>query len=437
MANRKLKNFEFANHTEKGKLLNNNTDKVEFFDSPNGSVFLLCQDSMEMEQADTPASIAAQRIKYYLENEMVADAANALYNALIYTNGFIYEHGRKNGGLNGAGVHCACVLIRDGKVWYSTVGEMTIFFYNGKRLHTLSYGASNETKANPGESQEVTGSLLGMNRGFLPVINTEPLIPLNNDMVLLSSRGFCNNVPEKSIFKILSDPMPVQTKVYRLVDMASIAGGEQTISIQLISFYNLDHRERVFKPLEARRTIPPRKIAVALPANEKEVIEVTDNEKPAEGFFTTPVKAILLILGVLLLGYMVYDLFIYNPVPVVNRQAAVESPTSQATVAAPAVIDSRIPDDVVYEVKTGDTWSRIYSQYEVCSWFIRNHEANAGKFDAAENPVSGTRISIPVVYSAKKELNPHFFQEFSLQNTGSRCENASQAYIDSFRSTHF
>lgn len=441
MANRKLKNFEFANHTEKGKILKDNTDKVEFFDSPNGSIFLLCQDSKELEQQDTPATIAAQRIKYYLENELVPDPANALYNALIYTNGFIYEHGRKNGGFNGAGVHCACVLIREGKAWYSTIGDMILFFYNGKRLHILSRGNSTDTiaPATAEEEQETNrgSSLLGMNRGFLPVVNTSPLVPLNNDILLMSSQGFYNKVSDKNIFKILSDPMPVQTKVYRFVDMASIAGGEQTISIQLISFYNLDHRERQFTPVEVRRTIPARKVTAADPAIETEATSETGKETPAEGFLTNQVKVILLILGALLLGYMIYDLFIYNPVPVVNMSSTVEGQVSENAAAAPAMTDNRVPADVVYEVKSGDTWSRIYSQYEVCSWFIRTHEANAGKFDSAENPVSGTRITIPVIYSAKKELNPDFHQEFSLQKTGTRCENANQAYIESFRSAHF
>jgi PPM family protein phosphatase len=455
MANKKLKNFEFANHTEKGKLYKVNTDEVVFFDCANGSVFLICQDNSETQLETSPANLAAQRIRYYLENEYVANPANALYNALIYTNGFIYEYGRKNDEYKNVQVHCACILIRDNMAYYSTFGEIAIYFFNGKKLHLLSQGNKRITSLTPTSSEindlteEVANPdfLLGKNRDINPDVNTEALVPLNDDMVLLCSKGFFDAVPEKSISKILYDPMPVQTKVYRLVDMANIAGGEENISIQLVSFYNLEHVERKFKPLDVRKAISVKRTSRVDQNEEKSGLgENSTLEQLSEKYLTGPVKIVLTVLGVLLFAYMVYDLFIHDPMPPVkntNREIVVKE-TAPVVVEekkeekpVEVVSNKKIPADQAYLVKSGDTWGRIYTQYGVCSWFIRNHESNKGKFDADDNPVAGSRIQIPLVYSARKELNPNFYQEFSLQKTGNRCENANQAFIDSFKASNF
>jgi hypothetical protein len=109
MSTKKLKNFEFANHTEKGKIHLTNTDEVLFFDCPNGSVFLICQDRGENTTENSLSALAVQRIRYYLENEYVVNPVNAIYNALIYTNGFIFEYARKK--RNSTRVHSCSVLV--------------------------------------------------------------------------------------------------------------------------------------------------------------------------------------------------------------------------------------------------------------------------------------------------------------------------------------
>ncbi len=447
MANRKLKNFEFANHSEKGNAKNTNTDELTYFDCVNGNVFILCQDSSDHTLEVSPAALASERLKYYLENEFVENPTAALRNALIYTNGFIFEYGRKNPGYEHAYVHCACVLIRDNKVFYATLGELSVFYFNGKRPVLVSRGevveSDDEQQPSGGESEK-SGNLvlLGKNRDIEPMVNAEPLVPVNDDMLLMCSKGFYESVVEKSIQKILTDPMPVQTKVYRFVDMASIASGDENISLQLISFYNLDHTERKFVPLILKKSRATKK---KFPAKDK---EHNEEQKPSllneyrERLQDSPVKYVLVAIAVLLIAYMFYDLFIRDPMPPVRRTAdtvvaaddstAAEVITPEEEVANPS--SAQIPDDAVYTVKSGDNWSRIYSQYGVCSWFIRNHPLNEGKFDSEDNPVAGSRIYIPLLYSAKAEHNPEFYREFSLEKTGSRCENANQDFIDAFES---
>jgi hypothetical protein len=156
-----------------------------------------------------------------------------------------------------------------------------------------------------------------------------------------------------------------------------------------------------------------------------------------------PVNYILIALAILLLSYMFYDIFIHDPMPT-RKTTKTEKPVASDSVSA--VVDTpqkadvaeipvstKVPDDIMYTVKSGDTWGRIYTQFGVCSWFIRTYASNQGKFDSDDNPIAGSRITIPVIYSAKSSLNPDFYQEFSLEKTGTRCENANEDFVERFR----
>jgi PPM family protein phosphatase len=440
MANKKLKNFEYANQTVKGQIPLMNTDKLSFFECDNGYVFLIADGEGSDDQGENAAELAIERIKYYLENEFVDKPSEAVYNALVYANGFIYEQSRKNPHQDNRGVSVSCVLIRGNSVFYSSIGHSRIYFFDGRRVYLLSKGDKTvtiepESYTDPEIPDEIQIRLLGKAKRIFPGVNTEALMPVNGDMVLLVSDGFYNSLNDKALQKTLSDQMPSQTKIYRLMDLANLDSGEDNISAQLISFYNIENEVRQFTPLKEKT-----QVKINLPSRLPDFSAISGLVKD---YLKQPLyKTILGALAFLVFSYMFYDIFLYNPMPArkINNekittsdlQENIESGTTDE-VTSREPVDSRIPADVIYVVRTGDTWSRIYSEYGVCSWFIRNHPPNAGKFDSADNPIAGQRLSIPVVYSSRSNLNPNFYQEFTLQKTGSRCENANEEFLKNFR----
>ena len=444
MANKKLKNFEYANHTVSGKSENINSDDLAFFECINGFVFIICDGKISGSSEVKPSALTTERLKYYLENEYVENPSDAVYNALVYANGFIYEYARKNPEFNDPRVSCSILLIRNNESYYCVVGNSTISFFNGKRLFVLATDLDAKGKSKEKTDDALSeGFFIGEKQNIIPEVNREPLIALNDDMIMLGSDGLSDVVTEKQVLKILGDPMPVQTKVFRLTDMAVHVGSEDSITVQLIAFYNLNHTERKFVPLtlkgkkfikdvNARRKVKTDDSSGEDQTSQKEHSPIIENlKKPA-------VKYTLLALGILLVAYMFYDLFLYNPVrpvkfePITNQEQLLEEPDEEVTVT----LENKIPDDHIYTVQSGDNWSRIYTQFGVCSWFIRNHPPNRGKFDSADNPVAGSRINIPVVYSSRRDLNPDFYQEFSIEKTGTRCENADQEFLDNFKENH-
>lgn len=411
MTTRKLKTFEYAYKSQKYSGTEQIRETVGAYDTANGFALVFCSGYSNEEKDAVAAEIALERVSYYLDNDFVDNPAEAVVNALVYASGFIHEYGCKNPEYEGMKTACLCVLIRDNKVYYSNVGDSALYFFNGKRLYPLALNADFD---DAGENV-----LLGSDKIITPNACEYPFVPVDNDTLMICSERYLTSAPEKTIKSILSDPMPLLTKVSRLVDVETQISGKENVSIQLVSFYNIDNDERHFSPIK----------------NKSAASKVDEFKIPR--IIKHPIGN-LVIIGLILLFfmYMVYDLFIYNPRPAINIQNAKDE-TEQVDdlQSAEEVAEEEkyvIPEDTVYPVKSGDTWGRIYQKFGVCSWFIKNHKPNIGKFDRSDNPVAGTRISIPLTYSSKKEFNPDFYIEFSTEKIGSSCQNANADFVKAF-----
>jgi len=449
MANKKLKYFEYANTSGNTPSKQSGAVEMEFLETINGSVFILTQSHQQDGKSRETSKLAIERITYYLQNEFVEKPGEAVYNALIYTNGFIYEYARKNPDIEHLHLSCACVMIRNNEVFYGVVGDMLVYFFNGKKVSLIAQGmADNEGENN--KNNQKTNTLLGQLRNIEPLVNQQPLVPLNDDMILMGTRDLFLNVTEKQMQRVLSDPMPVQTKALRLADMGRSISPLANISLQIISFYSLPHTIRKFEPVPVGSGFKLKKSLKKPEKNDSSGEEKKEKGMVGKQLKNPLVRVAIIVLTVLLLGYMFYDLFLFDPRPARNielqtsvtndkdttitedEHVQVEQELETPNERAQEEDKFTLPNDTAYLVRSGDTWSAIYSRFRVCSWFIKNHPDNSGKFDKDENPVAGSRITIPLLYSSDSELNPDFHQEFSLEETGNRCQNANESFLDDF-----
>ncbi len=429
MFTKKLKYFEFGIHSEKGKVKASNFDGYAAFESLNGYVFVLCDGNDEL--GERARDIALDRIRYFMGNEYIVDPFEAVQSALIYTGGYIYKHVRQEDDIyKDMKVSCVCVLIRENKIYYSSLGNCHIYLYTGKGLYRLTKEALFDEQH--GKSDDISApGLLGNDKVAAPFVCQQPVVPVNGDVLLLCTDGLYEHVSHKNIKKILSDPMPVHTKTSRLADIANEAGGRDNATIQIISFYNLEHNVREF-----------------IPAKES---EKKDKPEIAEINFTgKPVWNIVIIAALFIMAaYMFYDMFLFNPRPTIDHKSHEGTPAydtmpelkpapvreNDRTVNYKAILNFFAPADTTYLVQSGDTWGSIYRRFEVCSWFIRNHKENAGKFDGKGDPVAGRTIAIPLIYSANSQYNPRFYNEFTTDKVGSACQHAGEQFIEEFYET--
>ena len=421
MATRKLKNFEFAGL--------HNTDVENYpalhcfqdFETPNGFAFVVSGSEKILEEDQQLCEVINDRVRYYLNNELLDDPREAVRNALVYANGFVYERSRKEEGFVAEKASVLCVLVQEGKVFYSWMGEVSLYLYTGKRRYPLTWLAR-EGRGNDSVtvSESDTVLYLGMKQLAEPAVCEQPLVPVDGDLVFIGTGATWDVMRDKAFCAVMADSMPTHTKLQRLMKMAGDIQPDQPAAAHLIAFYNLDQTERSFAAGKTR-TGP----------SVRERIQAKMEERSKN----TLLKNVLIGLGILILVYMFYDLFLNTP----NKPVKVTIPEETITVSDSLELTSEtvegeelaggtLPDDVEYIVRSGDTWGSIYRQYEVCSWFIRNEPANAGKFDAEDNPVYNTRLVIPVRYSGSRNLNPGYYQEFTLEKVGRSCQNVNEAF---------
>ncbi len=423
MATKKLKNFEYAGHTEAGPSGMEGLCLQDAFDTPNGFVFVVTANEDHSASENQLVKIFSERIRYYLDNEILENPTEAVSNAMIYSNGYIFEYLRKIPKISPGELSGLCVLIRDEKVYYGWIGEVCLFLFTGKKFYQLA-SCGQKTREEDGQAAVDGDGFIGSQQFVVPGNCQQPYVPVNGDRLIAGTGGLCRNFQDKTFKKLLRDSMPTQTKVLRLANIAGNTGGKEPMALQLINFYNLVNTLRSFAP--ATHPGPPE-------TNSSKVKKVFNEKK------SSPVMRYLFTAIVLLLvGYMVYDLFIYNPrparhVPLTQEhlQADHDSLIKVRGVEISGTPE-QLPEDVSYTVRSGDAWSRIYQQFGVCSWFIRNHPPNQGKFDSEGNPVAGSTLQIPVMYSGRPQLNPYFYREFQTSRVGGSCEHADEDFLRRF-----
>ncbi len=430
MTTRKLNNFEYAGLSQQGRPEFEGMCRQDGFDTPNGYAFVLVSSGVHNAHQAKLTEVALERIRYYLENETEPDINVAAANALSYTSGFIYQMVKKDASVIPANLSCICGLYKDGDLALAWIGDVCGQLFTGKKLFPLTWFP---------EKAEISGQsswYLGLEPMINPEVTSGRIRPVNGDVLLLSSHEVCLSFQEKATRRIIQDSMPLQTKVARITRMVCEKASGSLAALVMVGFYNLDTEKRAFiagKPYQ--RELP---MEASDETNvQTETIDMAKKPGLNKGKKDTSLLwRIFYVLALLAVVYMVYDLLIHDPRPPV-RIPSVETPVMQEMIEAPLPEEQKpdpvIPDDVAYTVRSGDTWSRIYAQFGVCSWFIINHPPNTGRFGRDGTLISGQQLMIPVIYSGRRDMNPDYYLEFSIDRVGSACQNAGRELLQSFQ----
>ncbi len=440
MATKKFSNFEYASLTDAGDAKTSGLHRFDAFATPHGHAFVVVSGDQDDEQQSELCEIAIERIKYYLDHEQ-DDAKDVVSrNALIYSSGYLYQMGQKDPSFRAGKLSCLCVLFSEEKIHYSWVGHVELFLFTGKRMYLLSWNDS-ENKIETagieyGSGLDKKKNFLGSQPIIAPCHGDSSVEPVNGDILILASGIVCRRLHTKDIKKVLQDSMPLQTKAARIMRHSDSDTGRCPASITLLRFHGLKNTERSFGvgQVASKYDSSGHKTEQAMAKDKK-------SGKTSELNPFRLLKIIFSIIGIIVVAYFVYDLFIYDPRPPVSL------PVTNDVVVADTVEDDMVeemkgeepagetaflPDDVVYVVRSGDTWGRIYIQYGVCSWFIINHAKNTGRFGRDDSLIAGERLHIPVKYSGKPEYNPHYYRHFSTEQVGNRCEHAGRDFLRAF-----
>lgn len=434
MATRKFSTFEYASQFDRGSADQGACIVQDVFETPHGQAIVVVA-GMGLD-GEKLCRTAFERVKYYLENEQDEDSDVITGNALIYTSGYLYQLQKKDPALRPGRISCLCVLFKDEKIHYSWVGGVELYLFTGKKMYALAWRDHSKGDA-PGSGY------LGQAAIIEPGTDEGALSPVAGDKLIMAAGELCKHLHTRETRKILKDTMPLQTQASRILRQTTDKGAGLS-SIIMLGFHGISNTERKPGGLGL-----PLKMELRKHSKEQEMTKkntTKKKKKPAESWETLSIrkirlgwKAALYAAGLLLVIYLLYDLVNYGPSPIQLPATAEVAPDTLSFAAeveeaeaekveTPAVI----PGDETYVVRRGDTWGRIYTQFGVCSWFIINHPPNTGRFGSGGTLIAGESLRIPVKYSGKPELNPHYYREFSMDVVGNRCEHAGQELKDAF-----
>ncbi len=259
-----LKNFDFASHTDRGKVRTRNEDFLAYFDTINGHVFVVCDGMGGHNAGDVASELSVESIGKYFNQDYYTNPFDAVEKAIIYANEIVYRHAIGNDYLLGMGTTIVLVLIRDDRVYYGHAGDSRLYLYKNNIFDQMTIDHShvqqlldrgvitkNEAKRHP-QKNEITRAL-GLSAKFEPEVSPKAIIPSDDDMLLLCSDGLTNVLEEEEIISVLDNSQNLNDKALKLIGKVNKKGGPDNVSVQIIKFHNLiptdDADEENVRPL--------------------------------------------------------------------------------------------------------------------------------------------------------------------------------------------
>lgn len=419
-----LKNFEFGNSTDIGRVRGDNEDYMGYFECINGHVFIVCDGMGGHQGGAVAAGMAVENIRAYLENHYFDLPEDAMKAAIEYANAVIYRRSREVTELLGMGTTLVMAIIRNDKVFYAHAGDSRMYIFSANKLYRLTRDHSyvqklldkglitEEEAENHPRKNEITNAL-----GIAPEIEMDivaaPLIPAIGDMIMLCTDGLNVMMNDEEIAQILAENLDVQHKAMKLTQSANEKGGIDNTTVQLIWFYNVANKKSKFVTAGAIPPLVPDKKTEAIPLyqeeeqnhttpveeiNKKEFIsdppaENTDKMKiPAkrnkliEKYHpknNKKVRIALVVAAVLIFMFILWDLFIRQGAPKSLKTPGTGNPDTVKTEVKNDTVVADKPDNqspvssaidtvwLSYNVKKGDVLGKIATKFNVPVVYIK------------------------------------------------------------------
>ena len=153
-----------------------------------------------------------------------------------------------NDDLQGMGATCVMLIVKDGKVYYGSVGDSRIYYIANGMIRQITKDQSyvqtlvdagqitQEAAEHHQDKNQITNAL-GVEGMTPPVIGQMPIIPEPNSTFLLCSDGLSGMINNNTILNTVSrHDLSLNERARMLVEQANEAGGLDNITVQLIEF---------------------------------------------------------------------------------------------------------------------------------------------------------------------------------------------------------
>lgn len=243
-----MENYIIANCTNVGKVRSVNEDSMATFESPNGRVVTVCDGMGGQNAGDVASQLAVAVIEDILTDNTFASPEEAITRSVVAANQAILRKAAQNPSLNGMGATCVMLIIKDGKVYYGSVGDSRIYYVAGGMIKQITKDQSyvqtlvdagqltQEAAEHHKDKNQITNAL-GLDGMTPPVICQMPITPEPGSVFLLCSDGLSGMINNNAILETVSrHDLPLGERANMLVQQANNAGGLDNITVQLVEF---------------------------------------------------------------------------------------------------------------------------------------------------------------------------------------------------------
>ena len=243
-----MENYIIANCTDTGRTRRVNEDSMVTFDSPNGRVVAVCDGMGGQNAGDVASQLAVAVIQDILSDNTFATPEEAITSSVIAANQAILRKASMNEDMQGMGATCVMLIVKDGKVYYGSIGDSRIYYIANGMIRQITKDQSYvQTLVDAGQitlaeaehhqdKNQITNAL-GVEGMTPPVIGQMPIIPEPNSAFLLCSDGLSGMINNNTILNTVSRyDLSLNERARMLVEQANEAGGLDNITVQLVEF---------------------------------------------------------------------------------------------------------------------------------------------------------------------------------------------------------
>lgn len=243
-----MENYIIANCTDTGRTCRVNEDSMVTFDSPNGRVVAVCDGMGGQNAGDVASQLAVAVIQDILSDNTFTTPEEAITSSVIAANQAILRKASMNEDMQGMGATCVMLIVKDGKVYYGSIGDSRIYYIANGMIRQITKDQSYvQTLVDAGQitlaeaehhqdKNQITNAL-GVEGMTPPVIGQMPIIPEPNSTFLLCSDGLSGMINNNTILNTVSRyDLSLNERARILVEQANEAGGLDNITVQLVEF---------------------------------------------------------------------------------------------------------------------------------------------------------------------------------------------------------
>lgn len=243
-----MENYIIANCTDTGRTRRVNEDSMVTFDSPNGRVVAVCDGMGGQNAGDVASQLAVAVIQDILSDNTFATPEEAITSSVIAANQAILRKASMNENMQGMGATCVMLIVKDGKVYYGSVGDSRIYYIVNGMIRQITKDQSyvqtlvdagqitQEAAEHHQDKNQITNAL-GVEGMTPPVIGQMPITPEPNSTFLLCSDGLSGMINNNTILNTVSrHDLSLNERAQMLVEQANEAGGLDNITVQLVEF---------------------------------------------------------------------------------------------------------------------------------------------------------------------------------------------------------